>query len=357
MTRSMSRPVVRPSAPRSVLPVAAIAAFLAGVAAPAALFAQTADPSDPASPPVVAAQLLQPLLVQPITYDRADRMTLPVSINGQGPFGFVVDTGAERTVVSHELAARLGLARTGSARVVGIAQAVTTDLYAANDIRLHDLALGDRIVPGFAQADIGGPGLIGVDSLQNHRLVIDFVAGRMDIRDSAPSRRVERDEDFDRDVIVVVARRAAGRLILSNATINGRRIDVVLDTGAQTSVGNLALQRLVTRERQHGAGGGTSQLTSVTGGSLAVETGQIGAITVGGVDFTNLPVAYADSPAFAALGLARRPAILLGMDALRLFDRVSIDFTNHRVVFDMPDQARRSTAGRLAQLGGPQPAM
>lgn len=333
---------------------AMLAMFALGAASAGA--AQQAAPPVPA-PPAIAAQILQPLLVQPITYDRADRMTLPVSIGGQGPFGFIVDTGAERTVVSHELAAYLRLTRTGSARVVGIAEAVTADLYAANGIRLRDLALGDRIVPGFAQGDIGGPGLIGVDSLQNHRLVIDFVAGRMDILHSAPSRRVQRDEDFDRDVIVVTARRVGGRLILSNATINGVRVDVVLDTGAQTSVGNLALERLVTRERQHGAAAGVSQLNSVTGGSLAVRTGQIEAITLGGVDFTKLPVAYADSPAFAALGLARRPAILLGMDALRLFDRVSIDFTNRRVVFDMPDQARRTAAEQLAQRAASLPTM
>jgi predicted aspartyl protease len=275
-------------------------------------------------------------------------MTLPVMVNGQGPFGFVVDTGAERTVISHELAARLGLARTGSARVIGIAEAVITDLYAANGIRLRDLSLGDRIVPGFAQGNIGGPGLIGIDSLANHKLVIDFVAGRMDIRESPVSRRPRREEEFDRDTIVVTARRSAGRLILSDARINGQRVDVVLDTGAQTSVGNLALQRMVARESASGGGRGESELTSVTGASLAVRTGQIRAISVGGVDFTNLPVAYADSPAFQALGLARRPAILLGMDALRLFDRVSIDFTNRRVTFDMPDQAQREPTGRLA---------
>ena len=34
---------------------------------------------------------------------------------------------------------------------------------------------------------------------------------------------------------------------------------------------------------------------------------------------------------FNQLGLSNRPAILLGMDVLRMFDRVSIDFANRRV--------------------------
>ncbi|MBA2770996.1 MAG: aspartyl protease family protein [Sphingomonas sp.] len=41
--------------------------------------------------------------------DRTERMTVPVSIGGRGPYRFVVDTGAERTVISRELARELSL--------------------------------------------------------------------------------------------------------------------------------------------------------------------------------------------------------------------------------------------------------
>ena len=41
--------------------------------------------------------------------DFNDRMTVAVSIAGRGPFAFVVDTGAERTVVSRDLPAQLPL--------------------------------------------------------------------------------------------------------------------------------------------------------------------------------------------------------------------------------------------------------
>ena len=36
-------------------------------------------------------------------------MTVPVEIGGAGPYRFVVDTGAERTVISRELARELEL--------------------------------------------------------------------------------------------------------------------------------------------------------------------------------------------------------------------------------------------------------
>lgn len=316
----------------------------AGFASPAA--AQQAVPGPETE---IAAIDLPSVLNTPIVLDRTDRMTLPVTIDGQGPFGFIVDTGAERTVLSRELAQRLGLRSAGNARVVGLADTVTTAMFHLDTMALRDVMLAQSIVPTFAQHDIGGPGLIGIESLENHKVIIDFVAARLDIRPSVRSRSRQRELDFDRDAIVVTGRRVAGRMILSNATIGNHRIDVVIDTGAQSSIGNLALQRLVRREL--GRSGTTlhrTELRSVTGATLNADVGVIGAITVSGVDFMDLPVAYADSPAFAALGLEERPTIMLGMDALQLLDRIAIDFTNRRVTFDLPDGAQRMGPRRFA---------
>ena len=47
-------------------------------------------------------------------------MTVPVTIAGAGPFAFVVDTGAQRTVIARELAATLGLAPGRIVRVTGM---------------------------------------------------------------------------------------------------------------------------------------------------------------------------------------------------------------------------------------------
>jgi|CXWL01.1.fsa_nt_gi predicted aspartyl protease len=331
--------------------ILAIAATFALFSAPASSQQAATEAPTPtgSTGETLAVATLPPLLITPITLDRSDRMTLPVTIAGQGPFNFVVDTGAERTVLSRELAAQLGLQGAGQARVVGLAEAVMADLYHLDNIAVRDVTLASGTVPTFDQFDIGGPGLIGIDSLENHKVVIDFVAGRMDIRPSERARGRSREADFDRDAIVVVARRRAGRMILSNATIGGQRIDIIIDTGAQSSIGNLALQRLVLRsQRQVRTGLVPGELRSVTGAALTVERGIIEHIAVNGVEFVNLPIAYADSPAFAALDLEQRPALFLGMDMLRLFDRIAVDFTNRRVTFDMPDGARLIGASRYA---------
>ena len=324
-----------PTALRTLMALTLTALPLTTLAAPAAWAQPLPDRSPAAVVDPSAPQPDQPVLVETIRSDRYNRMTLPVRLGGQGPFGFVVDTGAERTVVSRELAERLGLPSAGQARVIGIAEATMANLYHLDSMELNQLSLGSQIVPAFGQAEIGGPGLIGIDSLENHRLLFDFTTREISIRPSERTRRRQRQPEFDSDAIVVTARREAGRMILSNATYNGRRIDLIVDSGGQSSVGNRALRRLV----QAGRGRNRlveGQLTSVTGAQLAVEVGAISSISIAGIDLNSLPVAYADSPVFAILGLEDRPALLLGMDALQLFDRVGVDFANRRGAFDLP---------------------
>jgi hypothetical protein len=50
------------------------------------------------TPPPV--QTPDPVLYLDASLDADDRLTIPVMINGQGPFQFIVDTGADRSVLS-----------------------------------------------------------------------------------------------------------------------------------------------------------------------------------------------------------------------------------------------------------------
>jgi hypothetical protein len=90
------------------------------------------------------------------------------------------------------------------------------------------------------------------------------------------------------------------------------------------------------------------KMRSVTGELSHGDFSQIRNITIGGVNITDLPVTFADNYAFKALNLEKKPAILLGMDAMALFDRVMIDFTNRRVGFDMPRGAQARDPVRIA---------
>ena len=270
------------------------------------------------------------------------RLTLPVRIDDKQWFDFVVDTGAERTLISTEAAAELMLAAEGPLRLATITGAVVAPSFFIERLDMGAIDREGVIAPALSRHDMGIDGLIGIDSLADHSVVFDFKNRRLEVRRSAkrPVRLTTAEE-----IVVIGARRQAGRLILSGARINGRRIDVVVDTGAQGSIGNLALQRLVDRRGRRTQ---PTELIGVSGDSITGQAGSIAKIEFDGMTLVDAPVAYADTYALRALGLHDKPALLLGMDALTLFDRVEIDFARRRVSFTMPRQSARPSPLRLA---------
>jgi hypothetical protein len=90
---------------------------------------------------------------------------------------------------------------------------------------------------------------------------------------------------------------------------------------------------------------------------MEAEQAMVGRIKLGTMDIHQLPIAFADAKPFRKLGLSDRPALLLGMDALKLFERVSVDFPNRTVKLLAPARSeldRAVLAG--AARGRPRPA-
>ena len=277
--------------------------------------------------------------------DRDERMTVPVRIGpvrigpaGIGPagigakntFSFVIDTGSQTTVVARSIAERLALPPSRRAHIVGIGGSETADTAIVDEIGLGRRSFYGVEVVLFEGHDIGADGIVGIDSLQRQRVLLDFDKRQFTIGDV---RSQGGNQGFD---IVVIARRRLGQLIMTDAVIDGVRADVIIDTGANTSVGNRALQRALGRRTVE------EQVTliSVTGQTVTADLGYPRKLTVGEFDITNLQVAYLDSPVFDVLNLTRRPALLLGMRELRLFKRVAIDFAAKRIYFDLPNVGR-----------------
>lgn len=265
--------------------------------------------------------------------DIPGRMTVPVTIAGNGPYPFTIDTGSERTVISRELATRLALAPGGGVRITAMTGTSTVETVVIPSLAVSTARNARIEAPLLHGADLGAPGLLGLDSLQGHAVSIDFDNQLMSVK---RSRRGRADIGEASDV-VVEARSLHGQLVVSDAYFRGTRVRVVLDTGSVVSMGNLALRAKLARKK---AAFTPVTLTSVTGQTLTADYTQIGEVKLGSITFQNLPVAFADAAPFRKLGLHDKPAILLGMDALKQFRRVDIDFANREVRLALP-RARR----------------
>ncbi len=263
--------------------------------------------------------------------DIPGRMTVPVTIGSNGPFPFTIDTGAERTVISRELAGLLRLARGPGVRVTAMTGTSNVGTVVIPSLSVSTAGAERIEAPTLEGKDLGAPGLLGIDSLKGHSVVINFDSNEMSVTPSRKRRFLA--SAAAPDEIVIQARSLLGQLVVTDAFYRGQRVRVVLDTGSVVSMGNFALRRALLNRK---ATLKPISLIGVTGDSMSADYTQIGEVKIGGVTFQNLPVAFADAAPFARLGLKNKPALLLGMDALRLFRRVDIDFANREVRLSLP---------------------
>lgn len=275
---------------------------------------------------------------------RDDRMTVPVTLSGTGPFQFLVDTGADRTAISSELAARLGLVKGDMAAVHTIAGISTVSTATVPDLQLTRKAQKIVDAPVLDSATMGADGILGVDSLRSERVEFDFPAQTLSIVPSAT-----REYNDEPGTIVIQAARRNGRLVVTDAVANGHTLTVVIDTGAQISIGNEALrEELVGRNLVDPAL--KVQLESVTGGLLDGDYMFVRELEIGGLALKNLAIVFADAHTFKELKLDRRPALLLGMNAIRAFKKVSIDFASRKFRVVLPESSQLDVRFASAHL-------
>jgi predicted aspartyl protease len=327
---------------------------LALAAAPAMFVAQavpsgahaimaTAQPPAPAPAPAVVDPAAAEVLA--LEQDRSRRLTVPVRIDGSGPYDFMIDTGSQATAVTREINADLGLRPAGTAMLVGMASRRAVEL-----VEVARLDIGSHTISGFAapvleREHVGADGIVGLDSLQDFRVMIDFRDHTIALEDT----RGKRDASQRGFEIVVRARQKYGQLLITDAVVEGIRATVIIDTGAQTSLANNALRERIRTKRA-----AEVTTTDVNGVDLIGQMSLMRTLSIEGLALTNVPLTFADTPAFEALGLHDTPAISLGMQHLALFDRVAIDFANRRVLFDVPpDVARAMRDARMRGFRAP----
>jgi hypothetical protein len=256
------------------------------------------------------------------------RMTVEVRVNGRGPYHFVVDSGADTSAVGLRLARDLQL----PAGTPVLLNAIT-DRNVVYRVKVASLTLGPSAItslelPALSEANLGGDGMIGIDALVRQRLMLDFDARIIKVEDAAkPPPRYP-------DEIVITAKRQRGQLILTEVRAGGLRLNAIIDTGSEISIGNLALRdKLLKSSRNRKVW--TVAATGVTGKTIDLQLGTIKELKLGSVTLGNVPLAFADVPPFTVFGVNDEPALLLGTDLLETFRRVSLDFHSRKVRFQL----------------------
>jgi hypothetical protein len=234
------------------------------------------------------------------------RLSVDVRINGRGPYHFVVDSGADTSVVGLQIARGQQLPVTTPVILNGMTGSDQVDR-----VKVESLALGPTIVrnlelPVLRESDLGGDGVVGIDALSQQRLMLDFERRLIKVEDARIPMKTVPGE------IVIVARRRRGQLILTEVRAAGLPLLAVIDTGAEVTIGNTALRdRLLRRHRDKFW---TTEGIGVTGVHIPLQMASIGELQVGPITLENVPIAFADVPPFELFSLSKEPALLLGTD-------------------------------------------
>lgn len=260
--------------------------------------------------------------------DLVGRITAPVYINGEGPFDFIVDTGANRSALSRELSERLALPSAGQGQVhaftgVFSAQLAHVDLLVSGAVTLERAALPVIESRMLADAD----GLLGVEALSGRRLIFDFVNERITIEQASSQLRGANWHDIRAD-------RRFGNLIVARGEIGRVPVHMIIDTGANQSFANTALRDALR--------GGGARAEAVTGTRLTAagsnpivldEALFIPIVDFGETELRNVVAYVGDLYIFEIWDLADTPTLVIGMDLLTRIDAVAIDYRRGLIQF------------------------
>lgn len=268
--------------------------------------------------------------------DAQNRLTVETYIDDKGPYSFVVDTGADRSVLSEDVADALGLPAAEDVIVQGIARALPARAVAIGRLQMGRVRITDLTLPLLPRPWLGADGYLGLDVIDRQSVTFDFANHRLEIE---PSDFASKWLPFS-DQALVRVNGSNGRLTAVNCTVNGVKAFAFIDSGAEISIGNTHLFNELAKGGLNYLNDDVVQLLGVTGGSATGRIAAIDRIKVGSISFHNSAIVISDLPVFDIWGLDGKPALFIGMNFLRQTSSVTIDYGRKEYRFKLASQVR-----------------
>jgi predicted aspartyl protease len=265
--------------------------------------------------------------------DAASHLMVEVHINGNGPYHFVVDTGADRTILASEVAVELGLSRGERVMLKGVVRAVLTETVSIRTMTFGSITKRKLTVPTLSRSLLDADGYLGLDFLDGHRVTFDFEHHLLQV--SEPRTRFSANWVRENEARIR-ASGPSGHLQALDCMVDGIPATAFIDSGAEVSAANESLRAALARRNPSFGEMGSIRLIDITGGEILGKVATVNKIRLAAaLTFTDCPLVIADFLVFDVWGLRQRPALLIGMNLLRQFSRVSIDYGLHELRFDL----------------------
>jgi predicted aspartyl protease len=255
---------------------------------------------------------------------------LPTCVNGEGPFDFVLDTGASMPILTEELArlACVDAREVKEAKALGAGkttlevQVGTVDSLSVGEARAESIRVGitDRI-----PKCVGARGALGYEFLKSFVLTVDYKSNVVTL--STPGEERDRGRSWQAEIPLRLARQDRP-VLLVDVVINARETcPFILDTGASQTVVSPELAR------RTGIGGQEVNSLVGVGGATPGSVGILKSLSVGDASLRDVQVVVADifSPLRQALDTPFDG--ILGFNFLSEF-RLKLDYPNETILFE-----------------------
>jgi predicted aspartyl protease len=265
--------------------------------------------------------------------DVASHLMVAVRIDGNGPYHFVVDTGADRTVLATEVADELGLFHGAKVKLDGVVRSVFADTVSIRTLSFGSITRRHLVVPTLSRSLLDADGYLGLDFLDGHRVTFDFKNHVLQV--SEPRAKFSASWARENEARIP-ASGSSGHLQALDCTVDGIPATAFIDSGAEVSAANAPLLAALARRNPTFGEIGTIRLIDITGGEILGKVAMVNKIQLtAALTFIDCPLVIADFLVFDVWGLRQRPALLIGMNLLRQFGRVSIDYGLKELRFDL----------------------
>ncbi len=263
----------------------------------------------------------EPRYVAPTLRDRIGRIWAPVFIDGQGPFRFVLDTGATTVALSRDAATLLGLRldRARQVRLRGTTGSSLVPQITVDRIEIGDFLVENQRVILVDDAFGGADGVLATRLLSDRRIFVEFRKDRIEITRS-------RGQPAPLGFTTIPVKFASRQVPWVDAWIGPVKVKAVIDTGAQQTLGNLALRAALAAARRRAMELRKEGVIGVTGDVQEGQSAGVPTIRLGNVQVSNARVNFVDLHIFEHWRMLDEPAILIGMDVIGVLDTFILDY-------------------------------
>ena len=254
---------------------------------------------------------------------------LPVSVNGQGPFEFILDTGAGTSLLSPELAQKIGAKIIGAKEGQSAGGKVSVSLAKVDSLAVGETRRGDVDVGIVDLSHIGKTigakidGDLGYNFFDRFQITIDYSNCEIRFDDS---KGVEYFGAAARAEMPLRLANPAKPLILVDTYLNGRGpFQFAIDTGTSTTAIAPELAK------QLGLAGSPIGPATTGGSQVDVTAASLQSFAIGRAKVANMAVVVADFFTVLSQAVGVKLDGIVGYNFLR----------NYKVVIDYPNEILR----------------